>query len=89
MGETAALAKFWCNTSFHIATQTTHFTALYGIVRYGVGTSIVASVDKQLVDRDGILDVLKLHLLRAQNKRKSWADSNHQDITFDIEERFT
>lgn len=33
------------------------------LVRYGIGSSPVASVDKQLKERDAMLDIIKQHLL--------------------------
>ncbi|EXC24161.1 Sterol 3-beta-glucosyltransferase [Morus notabilis] len=65
-----AWAEYWYNTSFHIATQTTPSLVVYGrappLLRYGVGATPVESVERQLMDRDAMLDLLKFHLLRAQ-----------------------
>ncbi|EXB51233.1 hypothetical protein L484_019226 [Morus notabilis] len=63
----------------------TPFQAVYGrapppLLRYGVGASLVDSVERQLMDHDAMLDLLKFHLLRAQQKMKAVADSKRQEL---------
>lgn len=65
----------------------TPFQAVYGrlpppLLRYSVGTSPVDSVERQLQDRDAMLDLLKFHLLRAQQKMKAVADGKRRDVEF-------
>lgn len=80
-----AWAEYWYNTSFHTATRMTPFQAVYGrlpppLLRYSVGSSPVDSVERQLQDRDAMLDLLKFHLLRAQQKMKAIANGKRRDV---------
>lgn len=59
------------NTSFHVSAQLTPICILYGreppsLFTFKKGTTVVSSLDQQLVDRDRILEELKIHLHRAQ-----------------------
>ena len=44
----------------------------------------VSAVEQQLEARDAILDELKHHLTKAQEKMKRFADKHRRDIQFDI-----
>ena len=58
------------NTTPHSALGCTLFKALYGrdpplaVSKHGATT--VSSVEQQLLERDAVLDDLRMHLLRAQ-----------------------
>lgn len=82
-----AWAEYWYNTSFHSAAQTTPFCILYwrdppALVRYSAGTTTVSSVEQQLASRDGMLDELKQHLVRAQERMKREADKHRWHVQF-------
>ena len=82
-------AEYWYNTTTHAATRCTPFRALYGrdpppLIRYDRGTAVVSAVEQLLLDRDDILDDLRMHLLRAQQKMKSQADSKRHDEAFAV-----
>lgn len=67
----------------------TQFQVVYGrappsLLRYGVGASPMDSVERQLMDRDAMLDLLKFHLLRAQQKMKVVVDSKRCEVQFDV-----
>lgn len=47
-------------------------------------SSPVDSVDQLLHDRDNMLDDLKMHLWRAQQKMKAVADSGRRDLSFAV-----
>ncbi|MDV3201053.1 MAG: hypothetical protein Q8877_02475 [Sweet potato little leaf phytoplasma] len=84
-------AEYWYSTSFHQSTGTTPFEAVYGrkppvITRFLKGETLVEAVQKELIDRDEALQQLKQHMLRAQNRMKSQADSRRQERSFDIGE---
>lgn len=84
-----AWAEYWYNTSFLTSIRMTPFQAMYGrapppLLRYGVGASPVDSVERQLMDRDAMLDLLKFHLLRAQQKMKAVADSKRREVQFEV-----
>ena len=80
-------AEYWYNTSTHSATHCTPFRALYGrdpppLIRYTKGLATVSAVEQLLVDRDDILDDLRMNLLRAQQKMKVQADQKRRDEEF-------
>ena len=65
------------------------FRALYGrdpppILRYIRGAATVSEVDRELVDRDNIIDDLKMNWLRAQHRMKAQADLHRRDDSFDV-----
>ena len=71
-----AWAEYWYNTSPHSSIRCTPFKALYGrdpppIIRYEHGTATVSSMEQLLAERDEILDDLRMHLLRAQQKNEA------------------
>ena len=43
---------------------------------------MVSSVEQQLLERDVVLDDLRMHLLRAQQRMKKYADSKRRDDEF-------
>lgn len=66
-----AWSKYWRNTSFYVAAQTTPFRVLYGkdppsLVCFGRGTTCVSTVEQALEERDATLEELKCHLSCAQ-----------------------
>ncbi|XP_060965128.1 transposon Tf2-1 polyprotein [Cannabis sativa] len=82
-------AKYWYNTSFHSSLGCTPFKVLYGrdpppLMRYPSGGSAVLTVDQMLEDRDSFLDDLKMHLLRAQHRMKTTADSHRREVHFAV-----
>ena len=82
-------AEYWYNTSVHSATNCTPFKALYdrespSMIRYEKGAALVSLVDQLLEDRDAILDDLRLHLLRAQQRMKKQADIHRHHEEFKV-----
>ncbi|KAL4571347.1 hypothetical protein LXL04_018105 [Taraxacum kok-saghyz] len=80
-------AEFWYNSSYHTSTKCSPFRALYGrnpppIVRYEGQQSPVDAVDRLLEDRDAILDELRMHLLRAQQKMQAQANKKRKEVEF-------
>ena len=76
-----SLAEFWYNTNYHTSLELTPFQALYGIapplhVPYLLGDSPVAAVDRLLVEKEDMLQVLRHQLLRAQHRMKQLANRN-------------
>nr|GEV43713.1 reverse transcriptase domain-containing protein [Tanacetum cinerariifolium] len=72
-------AEYWYNTSFHSSIGMTPFKVLYGrgpptIMGYDKGGATTFEVDQYLLERDEVLDELKLHLRRAQPLMKVQAD---------------
>lgn len=69
------MAKWWYNTTYHSAIQTTSYEGLYGQdpplhLPYVAGASLVATVDPTLQHKDVMRKVLKFHLTRAQDQMK-------------------
>ena len=82
-------AEFWYNTLFHTATRTTLFRILYGrdphpLIRYSQKATMVSEVEQQLETRDTILEELKLHLSRAQEKMKTTTNKRRRDVQFEV-----
>lgn len=80
-------AEFSYNTSFHVAAQFTPFRILYGrdpppLIRFEKGTTTISSLEQQMLERDKILEELKVHLLRAQQQMKLAADKHRRDVEF-------
>ncbi|MCH81341.1 hypothetical protein A2U01_0002127 [Trifolium medium] len=68
-------AEYWFNTTFHASADKTPFEIVYGraaptLTRWIQGETRVASVQKDLLDRDEALKQLKNQLLKAQERLK-------------------
>lgn len=66
-------AEFSYNASLHVLAHLTPFRIVYGrdpppLLRFEKGTTVVSSLDQQMVERDKVPEELKLHLHRANNK---------------------
>ncbi|GAU50456.1 hypothetical protein TSUD_373220 [Trifolium subterraneum] len=80
-------AEFWYNTNYHASTGKTPFEVVYGrlppqLTRWVQGETRVASVQKELVDRDEALRQLKSQLLKAQDRMKNQTDKRRVDRSF-------
>jgi len=67
---------------------TTPFQALYGqpaptVVNYLVGAAVVDEVDKDLKDREELLQQLKTNLQNASNRMKQQADTKSRDYALE------
>ena len=83
------MAEFWYNTNFHSAIQTTPFEVLYGQpppihMPYLPGESNVETVDRSMQAREQVVDMLKFHLKRAQDRMKNLADKHRTDREFEV-----
>lgn len=56
------------------------------MLRYESGTTTVAALEDQMVERDAMLDELKFALLKAQNSMKKQEDEHRRDVQFDVGE---
>lgn len=82
-------AELWYNTSYHTAARKTPFQVVYGreppaLVRFERGATPVSMVERQLVERDKILDDLKTQLLRAQSVMKNGDDRKRREVNFKV-----
>ncbi|GJZ68923.1 retrotransposable element Tf2 [Tanacetum coccineum] len=85
------LAEYWYNTSFHTSIKTTPYQVLYGqappaYVTYTIGDSANESVDRSLVVREAVIQLLKFHLLRVQDRMKVMADRKRTERVFGIDD---
>ncbi|KAL8143389.1 hypothetical protein V2J09_016421 [Rumex salicifolius] len=83
------LAEWWYNTTFHSSAKSTPYEIIYGQpppihLPYLPGESSSAVVDRNLQKRAELLDMLKFHLLRAQNRQKQAADAHRSAREFQI-----
>ena len=84
-----SLAEWWYNSTYHSAINLTPFEALYGYsppihLPYLAGSSTVHQVDLQLQEREEMMQLLKYHLHRAQERMKTQADKHRIDRQFSI-----
>ncbi|GAU37038.1 hypothetical protein TSUD_207440 [Trifolium subterraneum] len=82
-------AEFWYNTTYHISIDRTPFEVVYGrppptLIRFLSNETKVAAVALELSDRDEALNQLKLHLIKAQQQMKMFADKHRRDIQFQV-----
>ncbi|GJV43665.1 hypothetical protein Tco_1428201 [Tanacetum coccineum] len=76
--------------SYHTAIKTTPFQAVYGQlppthISYNKRDSMVKAVDTSLVARESIIQLLKFHIKRAQDKMKSLANKSRSERDFELE----
>lgn len=84
--------EFWYNTSFQVSINCTPFKVVYGrepprLLRYERGSTAVAELEEQLIERDAVLDDIKAQLLRAQHRMKKYADMHRREVEFHEGER--
>lgn len=84
-----SLAEWWYNTTYHSAIHSTSYDIVYGQpppvhMPYLPGESSSSSVDRTLQKREAVIDLMKFHLLRAQNRMKQYADAHRSDREFKI-----
>nr|GEX97690.1 reverse transcriptase [Tanacetum cinerariifolium] len=82
-----SLAECWYNTNFHTSIKTTPFEIVYGQpptfhIPYVLRTSNMDKVDKTLEAREEAINVLKIHLRRAQDKMKAVVDGHRSNKTY-------
>ncbi|KAL2461319.1 Uncharacterized protein Adt_44739 [Abeliophyllum distichum] len=54
------------------------------LIHYEKGTAIVAAVEHQLLERDQILEELKVQLSTAQSRMKSMTDAKRREVHFEV-----
>ncbi|GJR43651.1 ty3-gypsy retrotransposon protein [Tanacetum coccineum] len=84
-----ALAEFWYNTNFHFAINTTPYEAVYCQtppihIPYVPGESKVEGVDRTLRTREEVVQMLKFHLKRSQDRMKSQANKHRTDRSYKV-----
>lgn len=82
-----SLAEWWYNTTFHSATQTTPYEALYGQpppihIPYVLGDAAEEEVDRSLITKELKVELLKFHITRAQQRMISLVNQYRTDKQF-------
>ena len=82
------LAKWWYNTSFHMATKIIPFMVLYGCHPPSITSSLryqskVQAVEKH-IENQQVLQLLKDNLTLAQNRMKQQADQHRSERSFEV-----
>jgi hypothetical protein len=80
-------ATFCYNTSYQTALKATPFEVVYGctlplLAPFQLGSARVATVDRQLQDRDIFLTKVHDRLLQAQTLMKTAHDKTHRPLDF-------
>lgn len=83
------LAEWWYNTTFHSVIRSTPYEIIYGQppplhLPYLPGESSTPIVDFSLQKREEVINMLKFHLLIAQNRMKQYADAHRSQREFKI-----
>jgi transposase InsO family protein len=84
-----ALAEYWYNTSCHSSLGKSPFAVLYGreprqLDLSDLDVEPVTDVQDWLEERKGMMDLLKLHLNRAQHRMKVQADKKRTERSFQV-----
>lgn len=81
------LAEWWYNTHYHTTIKMTPYEVVYNQqpphhLPYLTGSSTNDVVDRSLQRREHMIQVVKLHLTRAQDRMKAQADKYRTDRIF-------
>ena len=82
-------AQYWYNTSQHSSIGMPPYKALYGrnpptLIKYQLDAHDSPTVQANLLQRDKVLEQVKLSLLRAQNYMKQYANKKGRSIDFQV-----
>lgn len=82
--------EYWFNTTFNASTKFTPFRIVCGrdppaLYRFQDSPSTVAAVE-DITLHNAMLDLLKSHLLLAQQRMKKFADNHKRELSFEIGE---
>ncbi|PNX96484.1 Ty3/gypsy retrotransposon protein [Trifolium pratense] len=82
-------SEFWYNTAFQTSIGMTPFKALYGrdppaLIRYETQANDPPTLQEKLMERDRIIQQLKLNLEKAQQYMKKQADKHRVDVKLQV-----
>ncbi|GJZ05358.1 transposon ty3-G gag-pol polyprotein [Tanacetum coccineum] len=91
IGAMGSFGRILVQHLFHASIKTTPYQVLYGQappahVTYNAGDSANESVDRSLVAREAVIQLLKFHLLSAQDKMKAMTDRKRTERVFGIDD---
>ena len=83
------VAQWWYNTNYHTAGQITPYEVVFNQppplhLPYLPGETKNALVDRTLQRREVMIHLLRFHLLRAQHRMKTLADTHRTDRVFQV-----
>ena len=81
--------EFWYNTSYQVSIHCSPFKVVYGrdpptLLRFERGSTAVAALEEQLLERDAILDDVKAYLLQAQHRMSRYANASRREVEFEV-----
>lgn len=84
--------EFWYNTSFQVSINCSPFKVVYGrepptLLRYEKGSTCVATLEEQLLERDAVLDDVKAYLFKAQQRMQKYANAGRREVIFQVGDR--
>jgi hypothetical protein len=82
-------AEFWYNMSWHTTLNRSPFEVLYGYSPRQFGVTVasdqpVTDLSSWLADRELMTDVIRLHLNRAKQRMKRYADDKRSERQFQV-----
>nr|XP_009775422.1 PREDICTED: uncharacterized protein LOC104225346 [Nicotiana sylvestris] len=83
------LTEWWYNTTYYSTIKCTPYEALYGQkspihLPYLRGDTDVEMVDRSLEAKEAIIQLLKFHLARAQQRMKDTANQHRSERSFEV-----
>lgn len=84
-----AWAEYFYNTRYHTSTGTTPSSIVYGrdpplLLPYVMGKTKNADLEQQLVDHDHMLQLLRLNLMKAQDRMHNQANTKQREVIFQV-----
>lgn len=85
------LAEWWYNIIYHTAIKCTPYEVLYGQkppihLPYLIGEATNEMVDRSLEARETIIELLKFHISRAQQRMKDLANKHRSNRVFAVDD---
>lgn len=85
-------AELCYNSSYHSAIKMTPLKAVYGhdppfILKYEVGPTSNADLEGKLLERDGMLALLKEPIQHTQQVMKRYVDGHRREVEFEVGDR--
>ncbi|KAJ7942659.1 Ty3/gypsy retrotransposon protein [Quillaja saponaria] len=84
-----SLAQYWYNTNYHTTIQMSPYQAVFGQeppshIPYTKGDSENDAVDRSLSAKEGVIQLLKENIKKAQNRMKMQADRHRTERAYEV-----